>query len=170
MLRDYPIPCPRTPKFEMPPCDHAMYVFFKKNGNGTTYWNHCFTCGHKGKRVLKSELSDDIIKKALRISVYEEYWEQKREHAKLQWKKENDKAFDEWYSGYMKSPEWAERRRLVIKRCGGVCECCMNGKAVQAHHKTYALVGREPLYHLVGVCIECHDFLSENGHGISWQR
>lgn len=65
--------------------------------------------------------------------------------------------FDGEYGVYLRSPEWAKRRALVMKRCGGVCEGCMERPATQVHHLTYDHVGDELLFELVGICRECHE-------------
>lgn len=73
-------------------------------------------------------------------------------------KREAEKAeFDSEYGAYLRSPEWANKRRLVMKRCGGICEGCMENPATQVHHLTYDHVGNELLFELVGICRECHE-------------
>lgn len=60
---------------------------------------------------------------------------------------------------YLDSPEWAERRRLVLDRdehrCQARLEGCL-GRASQVHHLTYAHCQLEPLFDLVAVCRLCH--------------
>lgn len=63
----------------------------------------------------------------------------------------------EWYSGYLSSPLWRERRDLIIQRAKGECEVCRTRAAYQIHHLTYARVGRELPDDLVAVCDRCHD-------------
>lgn len=65
--------------------------------------------------------------------------------------------FDGEYGAYLRSPEWAAKRRLVMKRCGGICEGCMVNPATQVHHLTYDHVGDELLFELVGICRQCHE-------------
>lgn len=65
--------------------------------------------------------------------------------------------FDDEYGTYLRSSEWANKRRLVMKRCGGICEGCMANPATQVHHLTYDHVGNELLFELVGICRECHE-------------
>ena len=76
--------------------------------------------------------------------------------------REIDKTdFHEWYKDYLKSYEWIEKRKLVFNRCKGVCEGCGLKAAVQVHHKTYANVGKEFLFELLGVCMDCHERIHE---------
>ncbi len=71
-----------------------------------------------------------------------------------------------WYTEYLDSREWAERRQAVLKRARYVCEGCGAQRAVQVHHLTYARAGQEMLFDLVAVCLECH----ENLHEGRWQQ
>ena len=65
--------------------------------------------------------------------------------------------FDEWYQQYLSSPEWREKRKRVLDRCGSVCEGCRTTYATIIHHMTYRNVGDEFLFELVGLCQVCHD-------------
>jgi len=72
----------------------------------------------------------------------------------------NDKeraAWFAWYDEYLRSPEWATRRNMVLHRASGVCEGCMESSATQVHHLSYDNVGDELLYQLVAVCDACHE-------------
>ncbi|MCR8666220.1 HNH endonuclease [Aestuariibaculum sp. M13] len=70
-------------------------------------------------------------------------------------KKSNAWTIQQWYYGYLDSPQWAHKRNLVFKRAEGKCERCSK-KAVMVHHKTYARVGYEDLEDLMAVCFHCH--------------
>jgi DnaB-like helicase N terminal domain len=63
---------------------------------------------------------------------------------------------DHWYQNYLRSDEWRAKRRLVMDRCGGLCEGCRNAPVSEVHHLTYEHVGDELLFELVGLCRECH--------------
>jgi len=60
------------------------------------------------------------------------------------------------YHAYLESPEWRQKRDLVLTRSNGLCEVC-GGLAVLAHHLTYAHAGNEFLFELVALCKRCHD-------------
>ena len=60
------------------------------------------------------------------------------------------------YAEYLNSPEWRERRALVLDRCAGLCEGCRTQPADEVHHLTYRNVRREFLFELVGLCAGCH--------------
>lgn len=63
----------------------------------------------------------------------------------------------EAYDAYLASEEWAAKRALVLRRCGGVCEGCGERTATQVHHMSYAHVFAEFLFELLGLCAECHE-------------
>lgn len=76
--------------------------------------------------------------------------------------KELDKIdFFGWYKEYLKSPEWREKRLLVLDRCNDICEGCMKKVAEEVHHLTYANVGKEFLFELIGLCVGCHERIHE---------
>lgn len=60
------------------------------------------------------------------------------------------------YAEYLKSPEWAERRKLVMQRAAGICEGCRKHPATEVDHLTYKHVTREFLFELVAICGGCH--------------
>ena len=76
-----------------------------------------------------------------------------REQANLEWWK--------FYNSYLESPEWQQRRDLVLKRDNYLCQACLKARATQVHHTTYKHVGHEPLFELVSVCAPCHDAITE---------
>lgn len=62
----------------------------------------------------------------------------------------------EEYESYLQSADWKARRMNVLHRCGGICEACLQSKAVQVHHTNYDHIFSEVLWDLRGVCIDCH--------------
>jgi len=65
-------------------------------------------------------------------------------------------AFTKGYTAYLASPEWAAKRELVMKRCGGICEGCGIKPATDIHHHHYEHLFDEFLFELVGLCHGCH--------------
>jgi len=173
MLRVYPIPCPRTPKFSPAPCEHKMEMRVKVTNNGQKkYREYCRYCGHHdGDYILKKDWTPSMIESAVPLekNCYET-WRKHREQARKSYEKRNNATWNKWYDKYRESPEWRHRREMVFERCGYMCECCGDADAVEVHHTSYALVGREPLFHLVGICGECHRYISANGNGHEWNR
>jgi 5-methylcytosine-specific restriction endonuclease McrA len=79
-------------------------------------------------------------------------YEQQRKDRRQAWMKE--------YGRYLNSPEWKQKRELVLKRDNYKCQCCLTGLATQVHHKSYEFVdlaGNEPCFDLVAVCGPCHE-------------
>lgn len=69
------------------------------------------------------------------------------------------------YEEYLQSAEWLEKRRQVMRRCGGMCEGCGHRRARCVHHIRYPRgckpgsvewIEREKLFDLVGLCEDCH--------------
>ncbi len=74
---------------------------------------------------------------------------------------------DDWferYSKYLQSPEWRDKRDLVLKRDNKLCQACLKSYATQVHHRSYEFVdmtGSEPAFDLIAVCGPCHDKIEE---------
>lgn len=59
------------------------------------------------------------------------------------------------YENYLLCPEWKRKRRFIIER-DKICQGCLDAPIHDVHHLTYAHVGKEFMYELVGLCRECH--------------
>ena len=92
------------------------------------------------------KLLDDCTK-TVNIEKFEQYAE-KRKSDFLQKHEE--------YENYLQSDDWREKRRLVLRRCGNICECCLQNDAIQVHHTNYKTLFDEVAWDLKGVCITCH--------------
>lgn len=68
----------------------------------------------------------------------------------------------ERYREYLLSPEWAEKRRLILIRDGYLCQGCLQRDATEVHHLTYDHVYNEFMFELTSVCSICHPRI----HGI----
>lgn len=61
------------------------------------------------------------------------------------------------YAEYLLTPEWKEKRRLVINRSDYFCDHCgRQPEKFHIHHLTYERVGREFTHDLQALCPECH--------------
>jgi 5-methylcytosine-specific restriction endonuclease McrA len=60
------------------------------------------------------------------------------------------------YREYLRTPEWAERRRGALRRAGHTCETCGKDGALHVHHRTYERRGEENPDDLVVLCEDCH--------------
>lgn len=62
-----------------------------------------------------------------------------------------------WYSAYIASPAWRQKRLDLFAKVGRKCSRCGDDKnKIQVHHKTYQRVGRERLSDLEPLCELCH--------------
>jgi 5-methylcytosine-specific restriction endonuclease McrA len=59
------------------------------------------------------------------------------------------------YEVYLGSDEWFAIRRQVLAR-DPLCQGCRQQRSTQVHHLTYAHLGNELLFELVGLCENCH--------------
>jgi len=64
------------------------------------------------------------------------------------------------YQKYLASREWALLKEKVRQRSENICERCKAGPHDVTHHLTYERIGREEPEDLIGVCEDCHKFLS----------
>ena len=133
------------------------------SSNGTvTYRYQCTICWQMdGESVKRSSLGTTNIDK---IPLFDHekrksYWEKKAKtiQDEFEQKKESDrKKFFEWYNEYLLTPEWKQRRSLVMRRANGICEGCLSENAIHVHHTNYTHVGDELLFDLVALCEACH--------------
>lgn len=118
----------------------------------------CLTCGTQVRSVRKDLVADIAL-----LPDFDPVL-QERHHAviseKIRHKSDQKRAdFFVWYDNYLRSATWLAIREKVLQRCRGRCEGCGHGRARQVHHLTYAHVGDEFLFELVGVCEDCHERL-----------
>lgn len=76
----------------------------------------------------------------------------------------NKREWFDKYTRYLQSPEWKNKRELVLKRDNYKCQACLTGLATQVHHKSYEFVdlsGSEPCFDLISVCYPCHTRIEE---------
>lgn len=83
-------------------------------------------------------------------------WKEKRAELERQ-RLENNARWWDWYTQYLKTPEWSQRRSKVIERAKGICEGCLSARATQVHHVSYEHVGDELLWELRAICDACHE-------------
>jgi replicative DNA helicase len=60
------------------------------------------------------------------------------------------------YEEYLQTPEWTERRALMIERAGNRCQVCNSGEDLNVHHRTYERRGNEGPGDLTVLCQPCH--------------
>lgn len=189
---DHPLTIEKTDYFETELCEHCLdhasinaltccsspdlYKVKLIISSGAIQVRHqCFSCGF----VSSSSIGG--------LSAYErdnlppvdqerrENWEDPRiifhneirRLKSIRYEKEREEDKTEWfkqYNIYLLSPEWRQKRDIVLKRDNYKCQCCLTGLATQVHHKSYDLVdfkGSEPCFNLVSICTPCHELIHE---------
>jgi 5-methylcytosine-specific restriction endonuclease McrA len=121
--------------------------------------HQCLSCGQQQKSPLKRLPEHD------RLPIFDEnllldYTNSRNQQWRSLVREADQKAYEEWtknYAEYLRTPEWAERRKLVLERENYLCQGCRKFKATQAHHTTYKHVGEEFLFQLIALCRDCHE-------------
>jgi hypothetical protein len=49
------------------------------------------------------------------------------------------------YEEYLQTPEWQERRQIMLERAGNCCQVCNGSSDLQVHHRTYERRGNEDM-------------------------
>lgn len=124
--------------------------------------NQCRHCGDKVGNAVRKATMTDLQIEALPI------WDDRisAQFAKLRSRfyldtlnREKARLLADWrkrYDIYLESPEWKQRRQLVMLRAQGICEGCRLAQAADVHHLNYEDVGEEFLFQLVALCRKCH--------------
>lgn len=149
-----------------PECNHRERLVYKPDYYGNKrFYKQCAVCNNlTTSQIAKTKLSEDQMRNAperveedqtqvysIKNALYDALKKQLNDQINTAWWK--------WYNGYLNSPEWASKRRLVLKRANNICEGCGTNPATQIHHLTYDHAGHELLFELVAVCNTCHKVL-----------
>jgi len=141
----------------LPECDHPERVIVQrtyKNG-AQVVGPQCQVCG-QFTAIKKSTVEDPNSLPRYSLQIKEERSQELREAGRR-----SLKGWWEVYAQYLNSDEWKSRRVQVMARCLGICEACNICDAVEVHHLTYDHVGCEPLFDLVGLCVGCHEGITD---------
>ena len=142
-------------------CEHENKILSKRvvKGGAVQFVYQCQRCGEVALQAVARA-------KALALGggteplpfdpKLQEEWSRLRAESSAVIEARFNEKFWSGYTVYLRSPEWAERRSLVLKRARGVCEACGKNQPAEVHHLTYDHVGQEFLFELVAVCHECH--------------
>src|SRR5579859_5354533 len=68
---------------------------------------------------------------------------------------------DKWkwfklHSLYLKSPEWKQKREVILERDNHKCKYCGSTENLQIHHKSYKNWQNEREDELITLCSDCH--------------
>ena len=145
-------------------CNHPSLrmVWARHSNYGDEYQrpqlrNYCDDCGRMVGGALKHSLASADTPELSREEATrpERVWREYAEQRDI----EKRRQTEQWradYEAYLLSPEWDDKRALVLKRSRGICEGCGQVPAAEVHHLTYTHVGNELLWQLVAVCRNCH--------------
>jgi len=93
------------------------------------------------------------------VAARDAYWERDKVDAKSI-ADEAERRLQErrtFYTQYLQSDAWREKRRLVIERQSNICSGCRMAPITEVHHLSYDNLGDELLWQLQGVCRACHE-------------
>jgi hypothetical protein len=66
------------------------------------------------------------------------------------------------YDKYMKSAQWRNIRKVMLKLAGNICQECRHpSPTLEVHHLTYDRFGHEAMSDLRVLCKRCHDEADE---------
>jgi len=142
----------------------------------------CATCGERLREASKSLYNLEALpwfdetlrqgtqeqKNARRQELREErsgLFQQEREDRLSEWltqQEEQNKAWWEKYNSYLKTPHWANLRRIVILRDNCKCQNCFRSVTEQTahvHHTSYVgfnRLGYSYAFECVTLCRDCH--------------
>lgn len=152
-------------EYEMP-CEHEQRRWTRRVvANGAVQFvEQCLNCGASmnqplGHLAARQRFGDSELP-AFDEALKDKYTARLIASADADWAAKKA-TFDADYAKYLRSGAWAKKRRLVLERCGGLCEGCGSDNATEVHHLTYEHVQNEFLWELVGVCKDCHDRVHE---------
>jgi hypothetical protein len=67
------------------------------------------------------------------------------------------------YEVYLKSPEWATKRRWALDRADHKCLICNSSHCLEVHHRSYDNLGAEGPNDLAVLCDGCHGLFHKHG-------
>lgn len=144
-------------------CKEKAYVTRTIKNGTKQYGTQCRRCGSfvcmKRSAVPISEQLEEYDQ-----DLRAEFSRQAAEQARIQYGQEQQARSAEWfakYSEYLETPKWKDKRERVLRRDFHLCQACLKRKATVVHHKTYAHVFEEPLFDLISMCHECHEYLTQ---------
>lgn len=140
-------------------CDCLFTTLRKRTiANGSIQFvRQCLTCGRSVGNPERKTPELAAVATPWDQAILDKY-EARRSSSSEEIKKKYDRAaFFRSYDQYLASPEWLEKRGLVLRRANSQCEGCGVQPAEEVHHLTYEHVGNEFLFELVALCHCCHE-------------
>jgi 5-methylcytosine-specific restriction endonuclease McrA len=91
-------------------------------------------------------------------------------------KKTDNEWMENWwarYTEYLRSPQWQQKRQMVLDRDLHECQAKMSGCEVvgrECHHIRYELALDAPLFDLITVCRSCHRKITDATRSMKSRR
>lgn len=158
--------------------NHAYDFAYKISETGRIMlYKQCVVCGHKStsgslkhsevpnlkEKIQNNEISKFDVDLENSGPTWDKYFNEYKKPAMnlLDYKKEKEKKEekDAWlkeHSEYLHTIEWQRIRQKVLKRDNYLCQGCLEAKATEVHHITYANWKNELMFELMSVCYNCH--------------
>ena len=119
----------------------------------------CTNCGYANRsKCIDSKKYDDLIESAFDEHKFNDRTENKFKELtfiKQQFQYYKNSIYFKYYE-YLNSPEWKEKRNLVLQRDNFTCQRCKKEPADDVHHISYHTIYKESLTDLLSVCRNCH--------------
>lgn len=134
---------------------------------GNAIYAQCLNCGCSvGSAVSRSKFKPEQIEAmpTFDIELMDRRWKEDSAERTLFLKEQAEKERQERreeYAQYLLTDEWRDKRQRVLERDRHVCQACLQNRATQVHHTTYAHIFHEPLFELISVCVPCHENLHQ---------
>lgn len=167
----HPGPPPARPGLAVytppPECSHPIEkIVYKQAGAGKRWYRQCTTCFGQTP-LVKAQLSTEEMAAATEYDHdgAQRHWQERHQAQQAEaeaTQAQHGQKWWAWYNAYLRSEEWADRRRKVFRRAGNMCEGCQDVPANQVHHLSYEHVGYERLWELVAICTTCHEFVTNS--------
>jgi 5-methylcytosine-specific restriction endonuclease McrA len=147
-------------------CQKKVVRYKLTKASTKIFFLQCLTCGDT-TRIPKDKVTnpDSFDIKLVDEELRDKWWKA-RDNYRSQLYREHEikekKEWFDWYDTYLKSPMWAKKRAVVLKRANYICEGCLEKPATQVHHLTYKHVGNEMLFDLVAICDDCHRIIHDS--------
>jgi 5-methylcytosine-specific restriction endonuclease McrA len=154
----------------MPECEcedrRVIEIFYPESGQRRVAEccrnKECLKRRFLTKKEIYERKIDVTSLKRVSINWFHEQHETQRKKAMEEFLLRREEKDKEWRALYnehvtLMSPKWKDLRERVIRRDKNICQGCLMAPIEHVHHFTYANLGDELLYQLVGLCKKCHN-------------
>ena len=106
-------------------------------------------------------------RRAVRIAIQQEERDAKeKRRADAKQIRHEKRKWHGTYVEYLRSDQWAAKRRAAMKHHGRKCGVCGSVRSLEVHHLTYKRLGHERMKDLQILCGDCHRIRHEDKPGV----